>query len=41
MKKRFILNKKVRYATVAAALTALVILVAVLANVVLSSVVER
>ena len=41
MKKRFIRNKKVRYATVAAALTALVILVAVLANVVLSSVVER
>ena len=41
MKKRFIRNKKVRYATVAAVLTAMVILVAVLANVVLSSVVER
>ncbi len=41
MKKRLIRNKKVRYATVAAVLTAMVILVAVLANVVLSSVVER
>lgn len=41
MKKRFIRNKKVRYATVAAALTVMVILVAVLANAVLSSVVER
>ena len=41
MKKRFLRNKKVRYATVAAVLTAMVILVAVLANVVLSSVVER
>lgn len=41
MKKRFIRNKKVRYATVAAVLTAMVILVAVLANAVLSSVVER
>ena len=41
MKKRFIRNKKVRYATVAAVLTAMVILVAVLANVVLSSLVER
>ena len=41
MKKRFIRNKKVRYATIAAVLTVMVILVAVLANVVLSSVVER
>ncbi len=41
MKKRFIRNKKVRYATVAAALTALVVLVAVLLNVVVSSLVER
>ncbi len=41
MKKRFIRNKKVRYATVAATLTVMVILVAVLANAVLSSVVER
>ena len=41
MKKRFIRNKKVRYATVAAALTALVVLVAVLANAVVSPVVER
>lgn len=41
MKKRFIRNKKVRYATVAAVLTAMVILVAVLLNVVLSSLVER
>ena len=41
MKKRLIRNKKVRYATVTAVLTAMVILVAVLANVVLSSVVER
>ena len=41
MKKRFIRNKKVRHATVAAVLTAMVILVAVLANAVLSSVVER
>ena len=41
MKKRFIRNKKVRYATVAAVLTAMVILVAVLTNVVLASVVER
>ena len=41
MKKRFIRNKKLRYATVAAVLTAMVILVAVLANVVLSSLVER
>ena len=41
MKKRFIRNKKVRYATVAAVLTVMVILVAVLANAVLSSVVER
>ena len=41
MKKRLIRNKKVRYATVAAVLTAMVILVAVLSNVVLSKVVER
>ena len=41
MKKRFIRNKKVRYATVAATLTVMIILVAVLANVVLSAVVER
>ena len=41
MKKRFLRNKKVRYATVAAVLTAMVILVAVLLNVVLSSLVER
>ena len=41
MKKRFIRNKKVRYATVAAVLTAMVILVAVLSNAVLTSVVER
>lgn len=41
MKKRFIRNKKVRYATVAAVLTAMVILVAVLVNVVVSSLVER
>ena len=41
MKKRFIRNKKVRYATVAATLTVMVILVAVLANAVLSAVVER
>ena len=41
MKKRFIRNKKVRHATVAATLTVMVILVAVLANAVLSSVVER
>lgn len=41
MKKRFIRNKKVRYATVAATLTVMVILVAVLANALLSSVVER
>ena len=41
MKKRFIRNKKVRYATVAAVLTAMVVLVAVLANVVVSSLVER
>ena len=41
MKKRFIRNKKVRYATVAATLTVMVILVAVLANAVLSSVIER
>ena len=41
MKKRLIRNKKVRYATVAAVLTVMVILVAVLSNVVLSSVVER
>ena len=41
MKKRLIRNKKVRYATVAATLTVMVILVAVLANVVLSSLVER
>jgi len=41
MKKRFIRNKKVRYATVAAVLTAMVILVVVLSNVVLTSVVER
>ena len=41
MKKRFIRNKKVRYATVAAVLTAMVIFVAVLSNVVLTSVVER
>ena len=39
MKKRFIRNKKVRYATVAAVLTAMVILVAVLVNVVVSSLV--
>lgn len=41
MKKRFMRNKKVRYATVAATLTVMVILVAVLANAVLSAVVER
>lgn len=41
MKKRFLRNKKVRYATVTAVLTAMVVLVAVLANVVLSSLVER
>ena len=41
MKKRFIRNKKVRHATVAATLTVMVILVAVLANAVLSSLVER
>ena len=41
MKKRLIRNKKARYATVAAVLTAMVILVAVLANVVLSSLAER
>ena len=41
MKKRFIRNKKVRYATVAATLTVMVLLVAVLANAVLSAVVER
>ena len=41
MRKRFLRNKKVRYATVTAVLTAMVILVAVLANVVLSSLVER
>ncbi len=41
MKKRFLRNKKVRYATVAATLTVMVILVAVLANAVLSSLVER
>lgn len=41
MKKRFLRNKKVRYATVAAVLTVMVILVAVLANAVLSSLVER
>ena len=41
MKKRFIRNKKVRYATVAAVLTAMVLLVTVLVNVVVSSLVER
>ncbi len=41
MKKRFLRNKKVRYATVAATLTVMVVLVAVLANAVLSSLVER
>ncbi|MBO7274711.1 MAG: Gldg family protein [Clostridia bacterium] len=41
MKKRFIRNKKVRYATITATLTIMVILVAVLSNVVLSSLVER
>lgn len=41
MKKRFIRNKKLRYATVAAVLTAMVILVAVLINAVVSSLVER
>lgn len=41
MKKRLIRNKKARYATVAATLTVMVILVAVLANAVLSSLVER
>ena len=41
MKKRFIRNKKLRYATVAAILTVMVILVTVLANAVLSSLTER
>ena len=41
MKKRLIRNKKARFATVSAVLTAMVILVAVLANVVLKTLVER
>ena len=41
MKKQLIRNKKVRYATVAAVLSVMVIFVAVLSNVVVSSVVER
>ena len=41
MKKRLIRNKKVRYATVAAVLTIMVMLVTVLSNAVISSLVER
>ena len=41
MRKKFIRNKKARYAAVSVALTVMVIVVAVLANAVLTSLVER